>query len=102
MLRFEGVAPLVSNLSVDMKSGVGTVQGVKFAASGVLNVVNCSFEGHSVSLPLGFAQAEGVENLSKWAIKIDGGEIPSRLNVSVASDGSSVTVSKIGMTIVVR
>ena len=102
VLRFEGVAPLVSNLSVDMKSGVGTVQGVKFAASGVLNVVSCSFEGHSVSLPLGFAQAEGAENLSKWTIKIDGEAIPSRLNVSVASDGSSITVSKIGMTIVVR
>jgi hypothetical protein len=96
------VMPEVRAIKVDGSAGAGTVQGVKFAASGVLNVVNCSFEGHSVSLPLGFAQAEGVENLSKWAIKIDGGEIPSRLNVSVASDGSSVTVSKIGMTIVVR
>ena len=94
--------PEVRAIKVDGSAGAGTVQGVKFAASGVLNVVNCSFEGHSVSLPLGFARAEGVENLSKWAIKIDGGEIPSRLNVSVASDGSCVTVSKIGMTIVVR
>jgi autotransporter-associated beta strand protein len=93
--------PVVCAVKVDGLAGAGAVQGIKFASSGVLNVVNCSFEGHSVTLPLGFANADGAENLSKWNLEIDG-EIPSRLSVSVASDGSSLTISKIGMTIVVR
>jgi hypothetical protein len=104
-LKVEGDAtvpmPVVCAVKVDGLAGAGAVQGIKFASTGVLNVVNCSFEGHSVTLPLGFAEVDGAENLSKWNLEIDG-EIPTRLTVSVASDGSSLTVSKIGMTIVVR
>lgn len=97
-----GVAvPVVWAIEVDGAAGAGAVSGVAFAESGVLDVTGLALEGRSVTVPLGFAGVEGAGNLCNWTFTVDG-ETPSRNIVTVSPDGAALTVSRIGMTIVIR
>ena len=92
---------VVSNLTVDASSSGGVVKGVTFAANGVINVVNANFVAQSrdFELPLTLSSCEGTENISHWALNLDG--VPNtRLDVRVSN--GKVRLSRRGFMLLYR
>ncbi len=86
----------IANLSVDC-SGAGTIDGFDFAQKGTLNVEGMT--GDSAELPISFENANGLENISGWTLKV-GGVKTCHYRHSVA-DGK-IKVYKIGVRVIIR
>ena len=87
----------LANLSVDC-AGAGTIDGFGFVQEGgTLNVEGIT--GDSVELPITFANANGVENIAGWTLKVGGSETCHyRHSVS----GGKIKVYKVGVRIIIR
>ena len=68
-LRAEGRRPTLSRLKISALGG-GTIDGFAFAESGELHVVDVSYG--SVTLPVTFANAEGIANIRNWTLYVNG------------------------------
>ena len=56
-------------------SGMGTLDGFSFAASGRLNVVDVpAGNHHPIELPFSFENAAGVDNIANWCVYVNGRE----------------------------
>ena len=95
VLKCIGKATL-ANLSVDC-AGAGTIDGFDFAQEGTLNVDGMT--GDSAELPITFANANGVENIAGWTLKVGGSET-CRYRHSVV--GGKIVVCKVGTMLIVR
>ena len=87
----------LANLSVDC-AGAGTIDGFGFVQEeGTLNVEGIT--GDSVELPITFANANGVENIAGWTLKVGGSETCHyRHGVS----GGKIKVYKVGIRVLIR
>lgn len=96
----EGDGEVVLNgVILDASAGGGTIEGFRFAESGVLDVCGLPEGEAAVDIPVSFSNAEGLSNVSGWTLKLDG-EATARKKFKVTSTG--VTVTSIGMTVIVR
>ena len=73
----------IKGLSVDA-TGAGTIDGFKFAASGVLNVENAP--SGSFVLPGTYANVEGFGNIANWSLAI-GGKPTTKRTIRIDKDG---------------
>jgi len=90
--------PVIHRLVVDAAAGGGTIDGFAFAPDTELVVVNAPIGG-SIAVPMTFANVSGLEDVSGWALSINGKSKPSeRLMVSVA--GFKITSP--GVLLIVR
>lgn len=89
-----------ARLRCDPAAGGGTVKGIVFAKSGVVELLNFAGGNTKTLLPVAFDGCDGVGNIAKWAVETDG-RISSKMKVTVASDGK-LFVTSIGMTVIVR
>jgi hypothetical protein len=89
-LVYDGDSSLeVSGLTADA-SGVGTIKGFSFAASGTLYLTGVSADSMFVDIP---ADLSGVENLScakNWELSVNGGDSAKYTIASVTSTGIRV------------
>jgi hypothetical protein len=96
----EGDGEVVLNgVILDASAGGGTIEGFRFAESGVLDVCGLPEGEATVDIPVSFSGAEGLSNVSGWTLKLDG-EATDRKKFKVTSTG--VTIMSIGMTVIVR
>ncbi len=86
----------IANLSVDC-SGAGTIDGFDFAQEGTLNVEGMT--GDSAELPITFENANGLENIAGWTLKVGGSET-RHYRHSVT--GGKIKVYKVGMRVIIR
>lgn len=90
--------PVLNNVTVATTGG-GTIDGFAFAESGTLNVEGLPEGSGIVFIPVEFANASDLNNVSKWTLLADGVEKTNK-RLSVRSTGISVV--PIGFYIVVR
>lgn len=95
-LRTDTRIPL-RNLSVDV-AGAGTVEGfsISDAEGSTLEVSNFpvgGFESHT--LPLTFVDVDGLENLKRWTLKLDGESTKRRITLV----GNRIAIAPVGLTI---
>jgi hypothetical protein len=104
VLRIEGddsvPAPCISKIAVDASAGFGKVFGAAFSGSGSIEIRNVP-ENLPVSFSFAQGDVEGLANLKDWAISF-AGDVPGRLVAAISSDGSSLTVSNRGLSVVIR
>jgi hypothetical protein len=89
-----------SRLRCDPTAGGGTIKGVKFAESGVLEVEKILPGNIVTHLPVVFEDCEGLNNLAAWPVEV-GGCIRSKFKTVLTSDGR-LSVTSVGMTVVIR
>ena len=89
-----------ARLRCDPAAGGGTVKGIVFAESGVVELLNFVGGNTKTLLPVAFDGCEGVGNIAKWAVEVDG-RITSKMKVSLSPDGK-LCVTSVGMTVIVR
>ena len=77
-LRAEGRRPTLSRLKISALGG-GTIDGFAFAEHGELHVVDVS--NGSVTLPVTFANAEGIANIRNWTLYVNGSATPSKMSI---------------------
>lgn len=84
----KGVRKTISGLTVDCSAGVGTLSGIDFAASGIINLVNVPAGVTDFTVPADFGgvSAESLSNLNAYSMTVDG-KRSSRWRVAVAADG---------------
>jgi hypothetical protein len=89
----------LKTLSVDASgAGNGTVRGFAFASAGVLDVTGPASFGGRLDVPFAFEDCTGLENISKWTLKIDGattrkyGVVASPTGVSLFSQGTIIVI----------
>ena len=104
VLRIEGddsvPAPCISKIAVDASAGFGKVFGAAFSGSGSIEIRNVP-ENLPVSFSFAQGDVEGLANLKDWAISF-AGDVSGRLVAAISSDGSSLTVSNRGLSVVIR
>ena len=86
----------LSTLSVDVATDGGTIQGFAFAADGTLDVTGTVGPG-GVELPTAFTDVEGLDNLSRWTLSVNG-----RSNYSAKVSGGRVSIFRKGCVVVFR
>jgi hypothetical protein len=89
-----------ARLRCDPTAGGGTVKGVNFDATGVIELENLVAGNTKTILPIVFDGCEGIGNIAKWAVEVDG-RITSKMKVSLSPDGK-LCVTSVGMTVIVR
>lgn len=104
VLRIEGddsvPAPRISKIAVDASAGIGKVFGAAFSEYGSVEIANVP-ENLPVSFSLAQGDASGLENLKNWDVSFADGA-SGRITAAISPDGSSLTISKRGLTVVVR
>jgi hypothetical protein len=88
---------VLSSLAVDCASGAGTIEGFSLAESGELCVTNAPKYG--CDLPLEFENVQGIANLKRWRVVVDGKT--DRMETSVGSDGK-VRLCRKGFLLICR
>ncbi|MCQ2389829.1 MAG: hypothetical protein MJ240_00275 [Kiritimatiellae bacterium] len=96
-LVLDGPALTVSRLRIDPSQGVGTIAGVTFAETGLVELASSVTEAKT--LPCDWSATSGTENLSGWSVKADG-RIQARCRVKYA-DGALVILPP-GLTLSFR
>ena len=90
----------VSGLVVDASAPAGTISNFKLAASGTVDVRNAEFvDGAPLELPGDYSHLEGVGNLAKWGIALDGEYVASKV---LGVKNGKLTVYKRGLRIIFR
>jgi hypothetical protein len=89
-----------ARLRCDPAAGGGTIKGVNFDATGVIELENLVAGNTKTILPIVFDSCDGVANIAKWAVEVDG-RITSKMKVSLSPDGK-LCVTSVGMTVIVR
>ncbi len=93
-------AVMLNTLSVDATAaGNGTVRGFSFAPVGVLDVTGISSFSGRLDVPFTFENCNGLENVAKWTLKLDGAPT-AKYRAFVSPTGVSI-VSR-GVIIVFR
>ena len=85
----------LSSLAVDV-ADAGTIQGFAFAAEGTLDVTGTVGPG-GAELPMTFTDVEGLDNLSRWTLTVNG-----RSNYSAKVSGGRVTIFRKGFAVIFR
>lgn len=94
----EGAGSVTANgLAVDASAVGGTVTNIAFAASGTLTVTNFPASAKQVVLP-GVYSGESAANIADWTLTVDG----VRKNYLVSVEDGEITITKPGLTILVR
>ena len=88
----------VKGIGIDTTKGMGSVSNVTFAAMGTVNIENVP-TGQMADMPCDLSACTGVENVSRWPVKI-GGDPTSRFKASVTATG--VKVFRVGTMVVFR
>ena len=78
--------------------GIGTIDGFALAADGTFNLVGVNKLTDAVSVPVGFANVTGTENLSRWRLTVDGNHANGHLSYA----NGCITVTPLGTTIILR
>ena len=90
----------VSGLVVDASAPAGTISNFKFAASGTVDVRNAEFvDGEPIELPGDYSLLEGVENLAKWGLALDGEYVASKV---LGVKNGKLTVYNRGLRVIFR
>jgi hypothetical protein len=90
----------VSGLVVDASAPAGTISNFKFAESGTVDVRNAEFvDGEPLELPGDYSHLEGVENLAKWGLALDGEYVASKV---LGVKNGKLTVFKRGLRVIIR
>ena len=97
VLRAEGEVT-ISALEVDANNGVGTIDGFSFAENGVISIAGVDKLSDVVSVPVGFANVTGAENLSKWSLTVGG----KRVNGLVTYANGIVKIMPFGAVVIIR
>lgn len=87
----------LDKLVIDVTDGVGTFDGITFAANGTLNFTNVP-KGQTVRVKGAFTNCTGVENLAGWTVLKDG--MPAKFGLTF-KDGEFVLTPP-GLVITVR
>ena len=88
----------LSRLTVDL-AGAGTISGGVLAANGTLNLVG-AMSGNSMPLPLAFENVTDLENITSWAVTVEG--VPDeRIKLVLANGGVELKCRK-GFSVTVR
>ena len=98
-LRFNGVKPTITRLSVDKASGVGVIENAVIDSGCSLDVVGVDYADYETFIPATFKDVEGIENASGWNITFDG-EQRGDLRVRVSNNG--IRIRKMGLKITIR
>ena len=88
--------PVIRRLVVDAAGG-GTIDGFAFAPDTELVVVNAP-TGGSVAVPMNFANVSGLEDVSGWALSINGKSKPSE---RLTASGAGFKITSPGMVLIV-
>ena len=78
--------------------GIGTIDGFTLAQNGTFSLTGVDKLTTSVSVPVGFSNVAGVENLANWSLNVGGRRVGGRVSYA---DGY-ITVAPSGMRVVVR
>lgn len=78
--------------------GIGTIDGFTLAQNGTFNLTGVNKLTDAVSIPVGFANVTGAENLSRWSLTVGGAHANGHLSYA----NGRITVSPLGTSIVVR
>lgn len=91
----------LSKLAVDLSAGdgVGTLRGVRLAATGTLNVVGIDGKVPLGVLPLAFPDSVTGGSLANWKILLEGVPVEGR---RLVWQGTALAVTAGGMTLIVR
>ena len=90
----------VSGLVVDASASAGTISNFKFAASGTVDVRNAEFvDGEPLELPGDYSHLEGVGNLAKWGLVLDGEYVASKV---LGVKNGKLTVYNRGIRVIFR
>ena len=87
----------LDKLVIDVTDGVGTFDGITFAATGTLNFTNVP-KGKTVRIKGTFTNCTGVENLANWTVLKDG--VPAKFGLTF-KDGEFVLTPS-GLVITIR
>ena len=99
-LCFEGVAPSVSKLLVDMKSGFGSIKNIVFAESGELDLSNFPNDGEVHMIAWTLKDVEGLDNLKDWVLVSSGLPV---VNARVSASSSGLRVKPVkGTCLMIR
>jgi hypothetical protein len=91
----------ISSFKIDMTSGGGTVNGFDFTETGTLSIVNLPEDAGNGSVASFIpVNCTGVENISNWAVMVNGEE-SSKHSVKVSSNGE-IRVTKPAMRVIIR
>ena len=88
----------VKGIGIDTTKGMGSVSNVTFAAEGTVSIEDVP-TGQMADMPCDLSACTGVENVSRWPVKI-GGDPTSRFKASVTATG--VKVFRVGTMVVFR
>ena len=80
-------------------AGGGTIDGFSFAAEGTLDVTGLPNGTSAVTVPVTFANATDLGNMSRWAFCLDGAAT-AKMRFDVSANG--ITVRPIGFTLVIQ
>ena len=90
----------VSGLVVDASASAGTISNFKFAESGTVDVRNAEFvDGEPLELPGDYSHLEGVGNLAKWGLVLDGEYVASKV---LGVKNGKLTVYNRGLRVIFR
>ena len=90
----------VSGLVVDASASAGAISNVAFAAEGKVYVENVAdMNADSISLPGDYSHLDGVENLSKWELPVEGESCVSRI---LTVENGKLCLRKRGLRVIFR
>jgi hypothetical protein len=99
-LVYDGDSSLeVSGLTADA-SGVGTIKGFSFAASGTLYLTGVSADSMFVDIPADLSKVENLSRAKDWELSVNGGDSAKYTIASVTSTG--IRVVKPALKIIFR
>ena len=96
VLRAEGDVT-ISALEGDA-GGIGTIDGFALGADGTFNLAGVSKLTEAVSIPVGFTNVTGMENLSGWSLNVGG----KRANGRISYANGVVNVMPFGAMVIIR
>jgi hypothetical protein len=95
-----GAAYQVSGLVVDASAAPGTISNFVFAASGTVDVLNAELaEDGTVDLPGDYSHLEGVSNIARWNLTLNGEICPSRF---VGVKDGKLCILRRGLRVIIR
>lgn len=90
----------VSGLVVDASMSAGAISNVVFAAEGTVYIENVAdMDADSISLPGDYSHLDGVENLSKWELSVEGESCVSRI---LTVENGKLCLRKRGLRVIFR
>ena len=78
--------------------GIGTIDGFALTANGTFNLTGVNKLTDAVSVPVGFANVTGTENLSRWRLTVGGNHANGHLSYA----NGRITVTPLGTMFIIR